>query len=195
MLAYEFTNQKITSIMKILIKLLTVLCLTFTSQLLLTAQSLTVTELEAQTVITKMGNLKDGSTMPLSWAASSQMACFPATRFNEYQGNHLLYRVQLPAYSKMKITVTPKNKKHRINLYALRLGENNMGTPPELNSAISCEASYPIYAGTPNYRQANKAKSVEYISIRKSYTILIGVAGAVDVKEGDFELKIETSKR
>ena len=128
-------------------------------------------------------------------AANSQVACFPGTRFNEFEGNHLLYQVQMPAGSKIVITVTPKNKKHRINLYALRLGVNSTVVPPAVPSAISCEASYPIYAGNPNYRAPAKPQSVEYISIRKPYNILIGVAGATGVTEGDFELKIEISKR
>jgi len=158
-------------------------------------EDLPVKDLETQAKILVKGDLKTGNQIPLEWAASSQMACFPATRFNEYQGNHLFYRVTLPAQSEMEITVTPKNKKHRINVYALRLGSSNQGVPPNLPSAISCEAAYPIYAGTPNYNIAATSKTVEYMSIRKAYTIVIGVAGAVGVTEGEFELAILTNNR
>ena len=140
-------------------------------------------------------NLNQGATMPLRWAESSQMACFPGTRFNEYQGNHVLYRMVMPPYSDLKITVTPKDKKKRTNIYALRLGENNYDYPPNIARAISCEAGYPIYAGTPNYRAPAKPRSVEYISVNKAYNIVIGVAGAVDVMYGEYEIKIELKSR
>ncbi|MEL6924089.1 MAG: hypothetical protein AAFO94_08580, partial [Bacteroidota bacterium] len=139
-------------------------------------EELPVKDLEAKAKIMVSGNLQEGQTMPLQWAANSSVACFPGTRFNEYMGNHILYRVEMPARSKMNITVSPKDKKNRINVYALRLGADSMVTPPNVSSCISCEASYPIYAGKPNYRKAAKPQSVEYISINKPYTILIGVA-------------------
>ena len=141
------------------------------------------------------GNLSQGFEMPLRWAESSQIACFPATRFNEFRGHHLLYRIPMPAYAEMKITLSPKDRKYRINLYALRLGINNVAVPPDISSAISCEASYPLYAGTPNLGAPSEPQSVEFISIRKGYNIVIGVAGAEGVTEGDFELRIDIEKR
>ena len=141
------------------------------------------------------GNLSKGATMPLRWAADSQMACFPATRFYEFKGHHVLYRIQMPAYAELKITVTPKDSEKRINIYALRLGANNYGSLPGLTSAISCEASYPVYAGTPNTHAPSEAQSVEYISVNKPYNILIGVAGAAGMLDGEYELKIEIKSR
>lgn len=176
-------------------RFLVVLIISLFTNFTLAAQTPEVENLVTKPNITINGNLENGIILPLEWAASSNMACFPGTRFNEFRGNHLFYRVQMPAGSKIDITVTPKNKKHRINIYALRLGANNMGTPPTLSSAISCEASYPIYAGKPNYSAPAKAKSIEYISIRKPYNILIGVAGAEGVLEGAFELDIKIGSR
>jgi len=176
-------------------RFLIVLFLSLLINYILIAQSPEVENLETKPNLPINGNLEDGIILPLAWATSSNMACFPSTRFNEFKGNHLFYRVQMPAGSKIDITVTPKNKKHRINVYALRLGANNMGTPPTLPSAISCEASYPIYAGKPNYGAPAKAQSIEYISIRKPYNILIGVAGAEGVLEGAFELDIQIRSR
>ena len=141
------------------------------------------------------GNLADGATMPIRWAESSQVACFPGTRFVEFQGNHVLYRMVMPAYSELKITVTPKDRKNRTNIYALRLGANNYDLPPNISSAISCEAGYPLYAGNPNLRAPAQPQSVEYISVNKPYNIVIGVAGAKDVLAGEFELKIELKSR
>lgn len=161
----------------------------------LLAQEITVLDLTTKSNIDISGNLADGTMLPLDWAASSQMACFPATRFNEFQGNHLFYRITMPANASMEITVAPKNGKDRINLYALRLGANNNGLPPSLPRAISCEASYPIYAGTPNYRIPAQPQSVDFISIRHPYTIVIGIAGAVGVLSGEFDLNIKIDRR
>lgn len=141
------------------------------------------------------GTLDQGETMPLRWAENSSVACFPGTRFVEFQGNHVLYRMQMPAYSDLKITVEPNDSKHRINIYALRLGINNMDTPPNISRAISCEAGYPIYAGQPNFNAPAEARSVSYISVARPYNILIGVAGAKGVLEGGYKLKVELKER
>ena len=71
--------------------------------------------------------------------------------------------------------------------------------PPEVTRAISCEASYPIYANLPSgKRVTNKddgTRKVEYISVNSPYSILIGVAGANGLTEGEFTLKIEINAR
>ncbi|MEZ5042158.1 MAG: hypothetical protein R2828_19835 [Saprospiraceae bacterium] len=141
------------------------------------------------------GNLEQGATMPLRWAENSSVACFPGTRFIEFQGNHVFYRMTMPAYSDLKITVKPKDGKSRINLYALRLGLNNMSLPPDISSAISCEAAYPLYAGTPNFNIAAEDQSVSYISVNKAYQILIGVAGAKGFTSGDYILEVQMKER
>jgi len=160
----------------------------------MTAQNVTVHELTVNQVLSLEADLSEGQTIPLAWASSSQVACFPATRFNEYKGNHVFYRVDLPAQSQITITVDPKNNK-RINLYALRMGVDDRMTPPEIQVVGSCEASYPIYAGTPNYQERAKAQSVEFMSIRNPYSILIGVAGAENVLSGAYDLNIEITSR
>lgn len=141
------------------------------------------------------GELSEGQTMPLRWAENSSVACFPGTRFVEFQGHHVLYRMTMPAYSDLKITVQPKDPKDRINIYALRLGINNQDTPPNISSAISCEAAYPIYAGDPNFNAPAEPQSVSYISVNRPYTILIGVSGAKGIVEGAYELKVELKER
>ncbi len=145
------------------------------------------------------GNIKDGGKLSsLRWAERSSVACFPGTRFEMFNGNHVFYRMTMPAASSMKITVVPKDGK-AINLYALRQGIRDQKTPPNITSAISCEASYPIYANISRTRRVrNKddgTRKVEYISVRSSYSILIGVAGAEGLTEGDYTLKVEIKPR
>jgi len=170
-------------------------CLSFMLQAQNPTANIVVTDLESDAQIVVTGNVNTGETMPLKWAENSAVACFPATRFYEFRGNHVLYRVTLPAASAMTITLTPKNKRDRINVYALRLGANSTAIPPAINKAISCEAAYPLYAGKPNLRAANTAKEIDFISVNKDYTILIGVAGAKEVLNGAYELRIETVDR
>jgi hypothetical protein len=145
------------------------------------------------------GNLKDGvRILNLRWAEQSNVACFPGTRFEMFNGNHVFYRMEMPAASAMTITVVPKDGK-AINLYALRQGMKQQQIPPDITSAISCEASYPIYANvSKTKRVTNKddgTRKVEYISVNSPYSILIGVAGAEGLTEGDFTLKVEIKAR
>ncbi len=146
------------------------------------------------------GNLKEGQKIDLRWAESSQVACFPGTRFEMFTGNHVLYRVTMPAATSMTVTVTPKNNA-AINLYALRQGSRptDQSVPPNVQRAISCEASYPIYAnmggGKVVRNKDTGVRKVEYISVGSPYSILIGVAGAQGLTEGDFTLNISIKPR
>lgn len=146
------------------------------------------------------GNLKDGQIIPLRWAESSQVACFPGTRFEMFSGNHVLYRVPMPAASSMTITLTPKDDA-QINLYALRQGSKpiDQSVPPNVQQAISCEAKYPIYANLPTGRVVkNKddgTRKIVYDSAGSPYSILIGVAGAKGLTMGDFKLNISIKPR
>jgi hypothetical protein len=150
---------------------------------------------KGQTVQVK-GDLSAGQQIPLDWAASSQVACFPATRFVEFQGNHLFYRVELPRYSKIIISVKPEGRQ-RINLYGIRQGTNAgiQPVPPHVSVASSCEAGYPIYAGNPNLSKGGDTQNIEFMAINNPYSILIGVAGAREVLEGGFTLQVQISDR
>lgn len=145
------------------------------------------------------GDLKNGGKLSsLKWAENSAVACFPGTRFEMFNGNHVFYRIEMPAASAMTITVTPKDSK-AINLYALRQGMKQQQNPPDITSAISCEASYPIYANVSKTKKvSNKddgVRKVEYISVNSPYSILIGIAGAEGLTEGEFTLNVEIKAR
>lgn len=158
------------------------------------AQTIPVTDLETKAIHSIKSNLNEGATIELDWAQQSNIACFPGTRFYEYMGAHVFYRIDMPSKSNITISVTPIDKSDRINVYALRLGEGNLDVPPNLARAISCEADYPLYTGKAKLTKNNKEKTVELMSTTKSYTILIGVAGAKDLIEGEFKLNIAIDK-
>ncbi len=144
------------------------------------------------------GNLKTGKVIPLRWAEQSSVACFPGTRFEMFNGNHVFYRIAMPAASRITITLAPKEGA-AINLYALRQGAAETAAPPAISSAISGEAKYPIYANLPTGRRVtNKddgTRKIEFISVGSPYSILIGVAGASGLTEGDFSLGVKIEDR
>ena len=152
-----------------------------------------ITDLESADQITQNGDLSTGEILSLDFADNSDVACFPATRFYEFQGKHVFYRVDIPPKSVTTFTVSPKNKKDRINIYGFRMKQGSDASPPNISN-VSCEAAYPKYVGTPKLSRSNKAQSIEFAAIQKSYTILIGVAGAKGVESGEFTLDIHTKR-
>lgn len=166
------------------------------------AQQVRVTDLSlpANNAGQVSGNISAGQKIPLRWAESSQVACFPGTRFEMFDGNHVLYRVAMPAASAMTIQLKPKNGA-ALSLYALRQGAapQDHAVPPNVQRAISCEASYPIYADLGGGRTvSNKddgTRKVEYISVGSPYSILIGVAGARGAVAGDYDLAVTIKPR
>ncbi len=146
------------------------------------------------------GSIAGGHKIPLRWAESSQVACFPGTRFEMFNGNHVLYRVTMPAATSMKIELKPKDGA-ALSLYALRQGARpqDQAIPPNVQRAISCEASYPIYANLGGGRTVSNKddgnRKVEFISVGSPYSILIGVAGAKGATAGDYDLVVTMAPR
>jgi len=145
------------------------------------------------------GNIKSGKKIPLGWAELSNVACFPATRFEQFDGNHVFYRVPMSANSSLKITMTPKDNAS-INLYALRqAAAGSQPVPPNVTEAISAEASYPKYVKIDAKKKIqNKddgVRKIEFTSVDSPYSILIGVAGANGLTEGSFKLDVEQTAR
>ncbi len=145
------------------------------------------------------GNINTGVKIPMRWAENSSVALVPGTRFEQFDGNQVFYRIEMPASSVIKLKMTPAKGK-KINLYALRQGVNPPHqVPPNVTSAISSEASYPIYANMGGGRKvSNKDKGyreVEFMSVNNPYSILIGVSGAEGETEGEFQLNIEVVSR
>ena len=144
------------------------------------------------------GNIADGIQIPMRWAERSSVALVPGTRFEQFNGNQVFYRIEMPAASTIKVRMVPENGK-KINLYALRQSvQGQQQVPPNVTSAISSEASYPIYANTGRRRIQNKDKGyreVEFDSVNRPYSILIGVSGAEGELEGNFLLNIQITPR
>ena len=143
-------------------------------------------------VIAIRGNIREGRIIDdLDFAQRSSMACFPGTRFVEFQGNQIFYWMDLPSRSEVTITVNPLTGK-RINVYAFS-GFDGQTLPPDVSSCVSCEAGYETWSAANPPRDFTKSAGTQKIQLRavnSPYRVLIAVSGAKGVTEGDFELKV-----
>lgn len=138
------------------------------------------------------GDLSEGvKIQDLSWASNSSVACFPATQNHKFTGNHIIYVTEIPAYSKMDITVVPDDKNANFSLYAYMIGMNNNAMVPNLNSCITCEADHKW-----DYKKRGKTqdhtRTVNLNATTRGYKVVIGVSGADGLDKGSFILKIKT---
>ncbi len=161
-----------------------------------TLPKIEVSKIEASASLTRSrGNLNTGDYIQdLSWAANSSVACFPATQNAKFSGKHVLYEVQLPRYSEMKITVIPQNKNKNFSLYAYSVGTTSQAVVPKLSRCVSCEADY-AWDYPRKGKTQDHTRSVSMTAINNPYKVYIGVAGANKLSEGDFELTIEIKSR
>lgn len=95
------------------------------------------------------GDLSSGSCVNLEFAANSSVACFPSTRFDLFEGNHVMYAVDelLPPHSELTVTVTPEPGVD-VNVYGFQSGTTSFPVPPNVPSVPVCEASYPLAGGS-----------------------------------------------
>ena len=142
------------------------------------------------------GRLEEGKKLPsLEWAANSSVACFPMTRASEFTGSHVFYSLLLPANSTLRVSVRATNSKDRINVYGLRFAAGTVQLPP-IERCGSAEASYAIYVGdlAPGLKKEEE-RAIEFMTVRNPFTIVIGVAGANGLEEGEFQLEVNLKKR
>lgn len=137
------------------------------------------------------GNLSSGQQMAdLSWASKSSIACFPGTQNSKFTGNHVLYSMELPPKSEVKITIIPDDPSANFSLYGYQIGATNYSTVPNLSSCVSCEADhkwdYPKRGKTQDH-----TRSIEFNAINNPYNIVIGVVGAEGLTTGGFTIKVE----
>ena len=137
------------------------------------------------------GNLRTGYIMEdLSWATTSQLACWPSIRDVEFQGKHVGYWFDLPEKSVVKITVTPKSSNRRINIYGYA-GFDLKTIPPQIPFTNICEAAHPEWIGSPNLNEPSKPQTIQFNTTTRRTTIYFAVAGARNVVEGDYKVTID----
>lgn len=137
------------------------------------------------------GNLSSGAKLDLAWAANSSVACFPATNFDSYRGNHVLYATSIPKDSIMTITAVPADGQTDVSLYAYTMGTTDFThVPPNVPSATACEASFGKSGKNPGV-----SEKITLNATTHPYNVVIGVAGPKDVTSGAYTLKIELKSK
>lgn len=137
------------------------------------------------------GNLSSGYIMEdLSWATTSQLACWPSIRDVEFQGKHVGYWFDLPEKSIVKITVTPKRKDRRINIYGYA-GFDLKTIPPQIPYTNICEASHSEWIGQPDFNVPSKPQTIQFNTTTRRTTIYFAVAGARNMFDGDYTISID----
>jgi hypothetical protein len=139
------------------------------------------------------GDLGTGNILPdLSWAASSQNACFPATRFDRFDGNHVFFALKepIPAKSILTVRAIPKTKAVDVSLYGYTLAVGEAAIPPLVYPTAVCEASYD---GTPGANKGNPgvAERIEFQNpSQHQYGAFFAVAGPGGATAGAFDLEV-----
>ena len=150
-------------------------------------------ELKAEGLTAVEGNLSQGVDMTdLSWAWNSSVACFPSTQAAKFTGKHVLYALDLPAYTELEIDLIPADKNANFSLYAYEVGiiaDNN--TVPNLSQCIRCEADYKWDYKVKGKTQDHTRHVRDILAIANPYQVIIGVVGANGLKEGAYRLEVK----
>lgn len=172
-------------------KTFTILCLLLISIFyspLYSQEELVTIDAQPNATVSLDDNLSYGNKMSdLSWAWSSQNACFVPTQQEKFTGNHVLYRTEIPRRSEMTIRVIPADKNANFSLYAYSGG--NGAIVPDLPSCVSCEADYK-WDFKHRGKTQDHTRSVQLRAVNNPYPVIIGVVGANGLSEGAFTLEV-----
>lgn len=133
------------------------------------------------------GSLDKGDVLSdLSWAWTSNMACFVETVKDQYKGKHVFYKIEIPAHSTIDIYMTPNESGAEMALYGYSKGAGDETIPPNITSCVSCESSPSNSNGAKTGEQ-----HVYFNAINNPYAVIFGVAGADGISAGSFEVTID----
>ncbi len=142
------------------------------------------------------GNLNQGTFInDLSWAWSSQNACFPATQQKKFTGKHVFFTGIIPKYSEITVTVIPTDPNANFSVYAYEVGVNDVPIVPNLPSCIRCEADHKWDRPKRGKTQDHTRIVGNLVAINNPYRLIIGVTGAEGLDDGEFTLVISTKSR
>lgn len=177
------------------IKLLFLLSLTFLTQSF--SQMPQFIEVQANAVTEVTGDLSEGAIMEdISWAWSSQNACFPETRVDRFTGSHVLYSCDLPKYTEYEITVIPEDENANFSIYAYEVGQvDESNTVPNLSRCIRCEADFKWAYKRRGKTQDHTRTVKDILAINNPYQVVIGVVGAEGLTSGAYTLRITAKSR
>ena len=175
-----------------------VLLVFYTNSISFAQQELAINWIEVPTtgVVSVSGDLSEGNFMAdISWAWNSSVACFPQTQSRKFTGHHVLYAIDLPAYTEYEIWVEPADKNANFSIYAYQVGiitPNN--TVPILSSCIRCEADHKWDYKKRGQVQDHTRRIKDILAISNPYQVIIGVVGAEGLSTGKFGLFVQRKK-
>ncbi len=150
-------------------------------------------EMPATNVVSVSGDLAEGNFISdISWAWNSAVACFPQTQSRKFTGHHVLYAIDLPAYTEYEIWVEPSDKNANFSIYAYQVGTiSTNNTVPNLSSCIRCEADHKWDYKKRGQVQDHTRRVKDILATTSPYQVLIGVVGAEGLAMGGFQLHIK----
>jgi hypothetical protein len=150
-------------------------------------------EMPITNVVSVSGDLAEGNFISdISWAWNSAVACFPQTQSRKFTGHHVLYAIDLPAYTEYEIWVEPIDKNANFSIYAYQVGTispNN--TVPNLSSCIRCEADHKWDYKKRGQVQDHTRRVKDILATTSPYQVVISVVGAEGLASGGFQLYIK----
>jgi len=158
---------------------------------------ITAIDFELNKEIDYQANLNEGKYLDdLSWAWSSQNACFPKTQKHKFTGKHILFTGIIPPHSETTITITPKDKKANFSVYAYQINLNEDFVVPNLPHCITCEADHKWDYRKKGRKRQNHIRTIDNLTaIDNSYRLVIGVAGTDGLVEGAFIITVKTEEK
>jgi hypothetical protein len=141
------------------------------------------------------GNLSSGACTHLGFASKSNVACFPSTEDDQFQGNHVYFALKDPLPPRSEVTITAKPKPGvDVNLYGWLDGKNDFQVPPYVLSVPTCEASYPLGLGDGPYNPGEpQSISFQNPSTKAFYNVFFGVAGSKGFTSGAFDVDVKVT--
>ncbi|GAB5551682.1 MAG: hypothetical protein Sapg2KO_12730 [Saprospiraceae bacterium] len=154
-------------------------------------------EVQPNAITEVTGDLSEGAIMKdISWAWSSQNACFPETRVDRFTGSHVLYSCDLPKYTEYEITVIPEDENANFSIYAYEVGQvDESNTVPNLSRCIRCEADFKWAYKRRGKTQDHTRTVKDILAINNPYQVVIGVVGAEGLTSGAYTLRITAKSR
>ncbi len=130
--------------------------------------------------------LMEGACTNLDFAQNPNVACFPDTQNEHYDGNHLYFALSepIPPRSQLTLTARPLDPELDISLYGVRQGTQSFQTPPWVLHGI-CETDNGHPAGNPG-----EEESIVFTNPSDDhlYNVFFAVAGAAGATEGQVRL-------
>jgi hypothetical protein len=152
--------------------------------------SVDLVELDDEGSGSASGDLSTGSCVNLTFAANSSVACFPATRFDLFEGSHVMYAIDelLPPHSELTVTVTPEAGVD-VNVYGFQTGTTYFPVPPNVPSVPVCEASYALDGSS----DPGETETLYFNNPTESnsYNVSFVVAGPAGADSGSYDIDVQ----